>query len=204
MARRITIRFPKPVALIAVLGLFLAVDAGAQTQPRPAAPAPAQPPASAAPRQLGNYDGWLAAEAGAGATRVCYLIGRPVKVESKPAGARRADPNLSVAHYPGVNKSNEITWFAGYPLRDGGAMEIEIGRVKVPLSNLEQPGSDRAWTREDAANKTAIDAMRAAPPRATALVRGVSTRGTETTDTYNLTGFARALADIDRACNVRR
>jgi hypothetical protein len=74
----------------------------------------------------------------------------------------------------------------------------------VPLSNLEPPGSDRAWTREDAANKTAIDAMRAAPPRATALVRGVSTRGTETTDTYNLTGFARALADIDRACNVRR
>ncbi|MCA3262270.1 MAG: hypothetical protein ING44_10035 [Telmatospirillum sp.] len=204
MARRITIRPAKTAALFAVLGLFLAAAAAsAQTQPRPAAPAQA-PAASAAPRQLGNYDGWLAAEAGTGPTRVCYVIGRPVKVESKPAGARRADPTLSVAHYPGVNKSNELTWFAGYPLRDGGAMEIEIGRVKVPLSNLDQPGSDRAWTREDAANRTAIDAMRAAAPRATALVRGVSARGTETTDTYNLTGFARALADIDRACNVRR
>jgi hypothetical protein len=197
----------KTAAFFAVLGLFLAAEAGAQTQPRPAAPtpaAPAQPPASAAPRQLGNYDGWLAAEAGTGAARVCYVIGRPVKVESKPAGARRADPTLSVAHYPGVNKANELTWFAGYPLRDGGALEIEIGRVKVPLSNLDQPGSDRAWTREDAANKTAIDAMRSAAPRAVATVRGISARGTETTDTYNLTGFARALADIDRACSVRR
>jgi hypothetical protein len=35
-------------------------------------------------------------------------------------------------------------------------------------------------------------------------VRGISARGTETTDTYNLAGFARALADIDKACNVRR
>lgn len=193
----------KRFCTLAVLGLFLAGTASAQA-PRPATPAPTAPAANAAPRQLGVYDGWIAAEAGAGAARVCYVIGQPTKVESKPAGARRAQPYVSVAHYPGVNKSNEFTWFAGYPLRDGGAMEIEIARVKVPLSNLDQPASDRAWTRDDAANKTAIDAMRAAAPRATALVRGVSARGTETTDTYTLTGFARALADIDRACNVRR
>lgn len=180
----------------------------AQAQQRPAAPAPqaapAPAPASGAPRQLGVFDGWLAAEAGTGPQRVCYLIGRPTRVESKPAGARRADPTFSVAHYPNVNKLNEVTWFAGYPLRDNGAHEIEIGRAKVPLSNLDQSNSDKAWTRDDAANKAVVDALRTAQPRAVALVRGISARGTETTDTYNLAGFARALAEIDRACNVRR
>jgi hypothetical protein len=188
--------------------LFLASAPFVQAQQRPAAPAPqaapAPAPASGAPRQLGAYDGWLAAEAGMGPGRVCYLIGRPAKTESKPAGARRGEPTLSIAHYPNVNKFNEVTWFAAYPLRDNGAHEIEIARTKTPLSTFDQANSDKAWTRDDAASRTVVDALRQAQPRAVALVRGISARGTETTDTYNLAGFARALADIDKACNVRR
>jgi Invasion associated locus B (IalB) protein len=32
------------------------------------------------------------------------------------------------------------------------------------------------------------------------IVRGTSSRGTETTDTYSLSGFTAALAAIDKAC----
>lgn len=179
-----------------------------QAQQRPAAPAPAAPaqpaPGAGLPRQLGAHDGWIAVEAGTGPTRVCYLVGRPAKSDSKPANARRGEISLTVAHYPGANRTNEVTWVAGYPLRDNGPMEIEIGRVKVPLSNLNQPNSEKAWTRDEVGNRQAIDAMRQAPANASALVRGISGRGTETVDHFALAGFARGLADIDKACAVRR
>ncbi|MBI3507060.1 MAG: hypothetical protein HY059_19670 [Proteobacteria bacterium] len=206
----------KPRSRIVVAASFLAVAlAGPATaQQKPAAPAAqkpaaapaAQPPAAGAglPRQLGAYDGWIAVEAGTGTTRVCYLVGRPVKSESKPANAKRNEISLTVAHYPGSNRTNEVTWAAGYPLRDNGPMEIEIGKVKVPLSNLNQPNSEKAWTRDDAGNRQAIDAMRQAPANVNALVKGISGRGTETTDHFALAGFARGLADIDKACAVRR
>lgn len=194
---------------IVVAASFLTVAGVAEAQQRPAAPAPApaapaQPaPGAGLPRQLGAYDGWIAVEAGAGPTRVCYLVGRPTKSESKPANARRGEITLTVAHYPGANRTNEVTWAAGYALRDNGPMEIEVARVKVPLSNLNQPNSEKAWTRDEVGNRQAIDAMRQAQS-GTALVRGISGRGTETTDHFPLAGFARGLADIDKACNVRR
>ncbi len=37
-----------------------------------------------------------------------------------------------------------------------------------------------------------------------AVFKGVSARGTATTDTYALAGFAHALAQIDKACGVKR
>ncbi len=156
------------------------------------------------PRQLGAYDGWIAVEAGTGPNRVCYLVGRPTRSESKPANARRAEISLTVAHYPAANRTNEVTWAAGYPLRDNGPMEIEIARVKVPLSNLNQPNSEKAWTRDEVGNRQAIDAMRNAAANVNAVVKGISGRGTETTDYFALAGFARGLADIDKACGVRR
>lgn len=192
---------------VVVAASFLTVAGVAEAQQRPAAPAPAAPaqpaPGAGLPRQLGAYDGWIAVEAGTGPTRVCYLVGRPAKSESKPANARRSEITLTVAHYPGSSRTNEVTWVAGYPLRDNGPMLIEIGKVKVPLSNLGQPNSEKAWTRDEVGNRQAIDAMRQAQG-GTALVRGISARGTETTDHFALAGFARGLADIDKACSVRR
>lgn len=202
----------KPRFRIVVAASFLVAAGAAQAQQRPAAPAPAAPAAAPAqpapgaglPRQLGAHDGWIAVEAGTGPTRVCYLVGRPTKSESKPANARRGEISLTVAHYPGANRTNEVTWVAGYALRDNGPMEIEVGKVKVALSNLNQPNSEKAWTRDEVGNRQAIDAMRQAPANVNALVRGISGRGTETIDHFPLAGFARGLADIDKACAVRR
>jgi hypothetical protein len=198
----------RPSIVVAASFLLLAGSAFAQQRPaaKPAEPAAAPAPAagSGLPRQLGAYEGWIAVEAGTGPNRVCYLVGRPVKSESKPANARRNEISLTIAHYPGANRTNEVTWMAGYPLRDNGPMVIEVGKVKVPLSNLNQPNSEKAWTRDEPGNRQSVDAMRQAPAGATAIVRGVSGRGTETTDTFALNGFGKALADIDKACGIKR
>ncbi|MBL8806169.1 MAG: hypothetical protein JNN22_04910 [Rhodospirillales bacterium] len=198
--------------LLVVAASFLLSAGTVHAQKRPAAkPAekaaekPAEAPASSGlPRQIGAHEGWIAVDAGTGPNRVCYLVGRPSKSESKPANAKRGEISLSVAHYPGANRTNELTWVAGYPLRDDGPMVIEVGKVKVPMSNLSQPNSEKAWTRDEPGNRQAVDAMRQAAAGATAIVKGTSGRGTQTTDTFTLNGFAKALADIDKACGVKR
>ena len=142
---------------IVVAASFLMLAGATQAQQRPAAqPAPAQPAAGAGlPRQLGAHDGWIAVEAGTGPTRVCYLVGRPTKSESKPANARRSEISMTIAHYPAANRTNVVTWVAGYPLRDNAPMSIEVGKVKVPLSNLGQADSEKAWTRDEQGNRQA-------------------------------------------------
>ncbi len=37
-----------------------------------------------------------------------------------------------------------------------------------------------------------------------AVIKGSSARGTATTDTYTLAGFGQVLAEIDKACKVKR
>ena len=58
-----------------------------------------------------------------------------------------------------------------------------------------------AWTRDAATDKEVVEAM--AKGRE-AMIKGVSARGTATTDIYPLEGFTQALNAIDKACGVKR
>jgi hypothetical protein len=190
-----------PGALI--LAAVVASFAPATAQQRPAAPAAQPAPAqSATPRPLGTFDGWRAFEAGPANAKTCYLTARPTRSDSRPANAQRGEIALTLAHHQNPRRSDEFTYGTGYPARDGG--EIEIGRVKVALSTLTQPNAPSLWAREVDGDRAIVNALRGAPATGNAIVRGVSGRGTETTDTYALAGFQRALAEIDRACGVRR
>lgn len=187
--------------LAAVFVSFAAVPAGAQQRPQaPAQPAPAAP--AATPRALGTFDGWRAFEAGPNNAKICYVTARPTRSESRPANAQRGDIALTIAHHQNPRRNDEFTMTLGYPARDGG--EIEVGRTKVALSTLAQANAQSVWAREADGDRQIVNALRTAAVNANVTVRGTSTRGTETTDTFALAGFQRALAEIDRACGVRR
>lgn len=190
--------------LAAVVASFAAAPALAQQRPQPPAQPPAQAPApqSAAPRPLGTFDGWRAFEAGPNNAKTCYLTARPTRSDSRPANAQRAEISLVVAHHQNPRRNDEFTMNVGYPVRDGG--EIEIGRTKVALSTLAQANAQSLWAREVDGDRQIVGALRTAAGNTNAIVRGTSTRGTETTDSFALAGFQRALAEIDRACGVRR
>lgn len=185
----------------AVVASFAASPAAAQQR---AAPANQQAPTgqSATPRALGTFEGWRAFEAGPNNAKICYLTARPTRSESRPANAQRGDIALTIAHHQNPRRNDEFTMGLGYPARDGG--EIEIGRTKATLSTLAQANSQMVWAREADGDRQIVNALRTAPATANAVVRATSARGTETTDTFALAGFQRALAEIDRACGVRR
>lgn len=187
----------------AILTAVFASFAPAFAQQRPAQPAPQAPAAqSSAPRPLGTFDGWRAFEAGPNAAKICYVTSAPARSESRPASAQRGEIALVIAHHQNPRRNDEVTMNVGYPARDGG--EIEIGRTKVGLSTLTQANATSLWSRPAEGDRQIVNAMRTAPVNATAIVRGTSARGTETTDHVALAGFQRALAAIDRACGVSR
>lgn len=187
----------------AVVASFAVSPAFAQQRPAPPAQTPATTqPSTATPRPLGTFDGWRAFEAGPANAKICYLTAAPTRSESRPANAQRGEISLVIAHHQNPRRNDEFTMNLGYPARDAG--EIEVARTKVALSTLAQANTTSLWARPADGDRQIVAALRAAPASGTALVRGTSARGTETTDTFGLAGFQRALAEIDRACGVRR
>jgi hypothetical protein len=152
--------------------------------------------AAAAPTErLGAVDGWTAYSYKDKGGKVCYLAGNPQK--SEPAGRRRRQPVAMVTHRPAENVANVVSLVEGYPLKEGSDVSLDIDGTKFDLFTK----GDSAWTRTSELDKTIVEAMAKGKQ---AVVKGTPQKGPPTTDTYSLTGFAQAVAMIDKACDIKR
>ena len=70
---------------------------------------------------------------------------------------------------------------------------MEVGTTSFALYTQQ----DGAWIKNAAEEAHMVDAMRAGQ---SAVVKGVSAKGTRTTDTFSLKGFAQALDRTDQDC----
>lgn len=175
--------------------------ARAQTPPAAAStPAPAAKPPAAAPNaskaeHLGDAQGWSAFAETDKNAKACFLVGRPIK--SEPENLKRGDVYVYVTHRPADKTFNVVSFAAGYPYKEGSDAELAVDTRKFALFTTKES----AWSRDAATDKAVVDAMAKAKQ---AVLKGTSTRGTNTTDTYSLDGFAAMLAQIDKACGVKR
>jgi hypothetical protein len=181
----------------AVLGTALAAMASsptfAQAQKPPAKPAPAQ--VAPQPKSIGHTQSWDAYTYPAGGGNVCYVVGEPAKKE--PGSAKRDRVNALVTHNTAEKTQNVVSFVAGYPFADKATVELDIDGKKWKLFT----NADTAWAFTPAEDKQIVEAMMRGKQ---AVVKGSSSRGTATTDTYSLAGFSQVLKDIDKACNVKR
>jgi invasion associated locus B (IalB) protein len=164
----------------------------------PAAPA-AKPPAATnggvKSEHLGDAQGWSAFAETDKNAKACYLVGRPVKTE--PDNLKRGDVYVYVTHRPADKTFNVVSFAAGYPYKDATDAELTVDTHKFALFTSKES----AWSRDAVTDKAVVDAMAKAKQ---AVLKGTSARGTNTTDTYSLDGFASMLAQIDKACGVKR
>jgi hypothetical protein len=160
----------------------------------PVASSPAKSAASAT-RSLGTFDGWTAYASADKTGRVCYLVGQPQK--SEPAEPGRKAPMAMVTHRPAEKITNVVSFVAGYPLKDGSDVALDVGGSKFELFTKD----DGAWARTAELDKSIVTALAKGHE---AVVKGVPQKGPATTDIYPLAGFAKALARIDKACGVQR
>lgn len=154
-------------------------------------------PAFAAPQpeQLGKSGNWAAFQHGEGRRHVCYIAATPVKSEGKYK--KRDAVFLMVAHRPGEKTRNVVSHIAGYPYDRQTAIVAQIGKKNFVMV----PNGDTAWTPNQKTDDILTKALREGK---TLKIIGKSARGTQTTDTYDLTGISRAISMIDKACGLNR
>jgi hypothetical protein len=165
------------------------------TATAPAVPPAAAAPAAAKPKRLATTDGWTAYASPEPNGQICYVVGSPTK--SEPANLKRSAITVLVTHNTADKTSNVVEFVAGYPFKDGSDADLDVSGKKFSLFTKD----DTAWARDSATDKAVVEAMQKAKQ---ATIKGISARGTATTDSYSLVGFAPALAEIDKACKVKR
>ena len=102
---------------------------------------------------------------------------------------------LAVSFRPGDGVEQEVNFHAGYPLKEQSRVAVKVGGRNHELPTY----LENAWganPQEDSVLVTSFKRGRFA------VVQGVSTRGTRTTDTFSLIGFSAALQRAKEACGA--
>lgn len=187
-------RLVYPLLAIAV-AVLAAGDAAAQQRPAGKS-APGQTGSSpSTPNPLGVFGDWTAAELTEREGKVCYMIARPAKPESKPI--KRGEALLVVTHRPAAKSRDVVTFEAGYPIKPSSKVTVAVDGAK-PFELV--PHAEAAYAPDDKGDRALVAAFRAGK---TAVIKGVSTRNTETTDGFGLNGFTQAYEAIGKACGVK-
>lgn len=177
--------------LLASLLLFLPAGSGdAQAQSKPQNK---QSAAKSETKRIGSFSGWDAYEHTDKGAKLCYLHAQPEKKE--PAAAKRGEIYILVTHKPKEKIRNEVSIYFGYPLKEQAPAQAVIGTATIEMFTHQEA----AWAADSATDQKLVDALRKGK---TLVVKGESSRGTKTTDTYDLKGFGPALQAIDKACGL--
>ena len=167
---------------------------------KPAAAKPAAKPATSAmaqatdqPTLLGQYGDWGAYTAAPGGKKVCFAIGKPKSSATTPAGRKRDPAYVFISTRPSENVRNEVSVIIGYPFKPSTDATAEIGAAKFAMYTQ----NDGAWIKNVAEESRMLDAMRKG---ADLTIKGVSGRGTSSTDQYSLKGLAEAVGRAEQEC----
>ena len=144
---------------------------------------------------LGEFTMWIASKSDEQNRPVCVMSSSPQKDEGNYT--KRGDIFAIITHRPAEDRVGEVSIQAGYTYKKGSNVTVSIDG-KAPFKLFTQGGY--AWTYEAADDRKLVAAMRAGNAM---VVKGTSSRGTLTTDTYSLSGFTAAYNAISQACGVK-
>jgi hypothetical protein len=142
---------------------------------------------------IGTHGAWTAYSYQEDSGIVCYMASEPTKAEGNYT--RRGDVFALVTHRPSEDSLDVVSIVAGYPYKENSDVTVQVGSNSYEMFTF----GERAWNRDEATDKTMVQTM---VRGSTMVVKGTSSRGTLTTDTYSLSGFTAAHRDITAACNA--
>jgi invasion protein IalB len=165
--------------------------------PKPPAVKPESAPAAAAggaePTLLGQYGTWGAYTATPNGKRVCFALAKPASSKTNPPNRPRDPAYAFVSTRPAEKVVNEVSVMIGYQLKPGSESTLEVGGASYAMYTQ----GDGLWIKNAAEEDRMVDAMRKG---ADVTVKGISAKGTETTDTFSLKGLSQALDRIAQDC----
>jgi hypothetical protein len=168
------------------------------TSAKPEAAKPeAKPPAAVAggaePTLIGQFGTWGAYTATPHGKKVCFALAKPSSSKTNPPNRPRDPAYAFVSTRPAEKVTNEVSVMIGYPLKPGSESTLEVGGASYAMYTQ----GDGLWIKNAAEEERMVEAMRKA---ADVVVKGVSAKGTETTDTFSLKGLAQALDRLAQDC----
>jgi invasion protein IalB len=161
-------------------------------KPKPAAKSEA-PAAASAPNLIAQFGEWGAYTATAGGKKVCFALAKPSKAATTPPNRPRDPPYMFISSRPAEKVKDEVSVIIGYGLKPSTDASIDVGGSSYPMFTQ----NDGAWIKNPADEARLVDALRKGTD---AVVKGTSSRGTSSTDTYPLRGLAQALDRVGQEC----
>lgn len=188
-------------------GMSSSARAQAQATPKPAKPAakpapkpeakPPAPPVAAAggaePTLIGQFGTWGAYTASPNGKRVCFALAKPSSSKTNPPNRPRDPAYAFVSTRPAEKVTNEVSVMIGYALKPGSESTLEVGGATFAMYTQ----GDGLWIKNAAEEERMVDAMRRSSDL---VVKAVSAKGTETTDTFSLKGLSQALDKVAQDC----
>ncbi len=126
---------------------------------------------------------------------VCYMAAPPVK--SAGDYKKRSQPFLMITHRPHEDALNVVSFVAGYTYDSKKPVMLKIDDTDFVLI----PNKDMAWTPNQQADDRVTNAIKGGKKM---MITGMSKRGNQTIDTFDLKGSAKAISAIGKACGVKK
>jgi hypothetical protein len=167
-------------------------------KPAPKPPAKPEPAATAAaggadPTLIGQFGTWGAYTATPNGRKVCFALSKPSSSKTNPPNRPRDPAYAFVSTRPAERVFNEVSIMIGYALKPGSESSLEVGGAAYAMYTQ----GDGLWIKNAAEEEQMVSAMRKS---AEVVVKGVSAKGTETTDVFSLKGLSQALDRLAQDC----
>ena len=142
---------------------------------------------------LGTYGDWKAFYWNLDKDKVCSILSYPKKEEGKYT--KRGKVIARVTQTLENPSAGVVSFQVGYSIKEGSDIKIKIDGKPFGVFNFLQ--DQIAWTSDPGVDGMLIKAMQRGT---TMIIKGVSSRGTNTKDTYSLRGFTAAYKTISKVC----
>ncbi len=127
----------------------------------------------------------------------CFAVSAPTEQVNTRDGnvvtVNRGETRLFVFYRPGEGVQGQVTFTGGYPFAGGSTVTLSIGGTEYQMFTEDE----WAWPATPADDARIVTAMKAG---ASAVLTGVSGRGTTTRDSFSLLGFTASVDDAAARC----
>jgi hypothetical protein len=147
--------------------------------------------AAQSPTRLGAFRDWSAYTYTDGGNKVCYVASTPT--DTAPKGVNRDPIYFMISIRPADQVQHEASVIIGYPIKENSTVTATVDGQDFTLFTKD----DGAWVQNPQDEASLVAAMQKGR---TLVIKGTSRRGTDTTDTYSLSGVTAALESAGKEC----
>lgn len=127
----------------------------------------------------------------------CWAVSTPKETVNSKDGrvvaVKRGDILFMTFYRPAAGASGQVAFTGGYPFASGSTVNLNIGGEQFELLTE----GEWAWPQSGAEDSKIIASMKRG---ATATLTARSGRGTQTKDTFSLSGYTAAVEEAEKRC----